>query len=432
MVTATNGTYSGSGTFTWNVAPAITIIDPGTQTNADGQYVYLPIEATDVRGGLNYAAADLPNGLSIDPNSGIISGIIAFASSGSPYTVTVTATDGTYTGTDMFTWKVAPAITITDPGNLANFEGDNIYVPITIADANGDGAGVSVSATGLPNGLTIDPVSGVISGAIAPGASGISPYTVMLTATDGTYSAMDTFTWNVYAGFQINVLSGNGEQALINGPYAQPLEVQVTDLAGNPIDGVPVTFTVPGSGPSATFQDSGSTITLVTGPDGMGNDGTVSTPLLTANGIAGSFSITVVPAGVQQHSLDIEFTNALIEIPGDQLNVEGDNVNLPIPAANSDGLPLQFSAMGLPIGLSIDPQSGVISGQISVPGVGYYQTTVTTSDSSGVVALSPPGADLQLRGEPVRGLAAEGLGGSAGAPHLRRAARRAGAPDFSL
>lgn len=57
------------------------IVNPNTQTNAEGEFINLPITASDVDdcGGLTYQATSLPDGLMIDPATGVISGTIAQA-----------------------------------------------------------------------------------------------------------------------------------------------------------------------------------------------------------------------------------------------------------------------------------------------------------------------------------------------------------------
>lgn len=61
-----------------------------------------------------------------------------------------------------------------------------------------DSDALTYSATGLPDGLSIDPVTGVISGTIAPNASEGGPYTVVITATDESgASVSQSFTWDM-------------------------------------------------------------------------------------------------------------------------------------------------------------------------------------------------------------------------------------------
>jgi Putative Ig domain len=71
----------------------------------------------------------------------------------------------------------------------------------------------------------------------------------------------------------------------------------------------------------------------------------------------------------------------VITNPGNQTGIEGRAVSLPIVASDYAGgnNPLTFTATGLPAGLTIDPASGVVSGQLSVLGT----SSVTVSVSNG-------------------------------------------------
>ncbi|MBJ7881022.1 malectin domain-containing carbohydrate-binding protein [Gelidibacter salicanalis] len=95
-----------------NMPPAVT--NPNTQTSVEGDVITLQISATDPEAGsISYAATGLPNGLSIDATTGLISGTISIgASSNSPYTVEVTVVDdGTPQQSTMvtFIWNVTTA-----------------------------------------------------------------------------------------------------------------------------------------------------------------------------------------------------------------------------------------------------------------------------------------------------------------------------------
>lgn len=68
--------------------------------------------------------------------------------------------------------------------------------------------------------------------------------------------------------------------------------------------------------------------------------------------------------------------------PGHQYSLSGTAVNLPVSASDSNNLPLTYTAIGLPPGLSIDATTGVISG--TAPGIpNAYDVTVTATDSAG-------------------------------------------------
>ena len=81
---------------------------------------------------------------------------------------------------------------VTDPGPQEGSQGTAVSLPITASDPDGDP--LSYSASGLPPGLAIDPVTGVISG--NPTTPGV--WVVLVTVTD-TSSASDStsFIWTV-------------------------------------------------------------------------------------------------------------------------------------------------------------------------------------------------------------------------------------------
>src|SRR5262249_34540920 len=107
-VTATHGTASSSQTFYWWVMP-LAINNPGNQRNAVLDAPTLPISATGPFAvPLTYTATGLPTGLAINSSTGVISGTISqTADAGSPYTTTVTVSDGRGASTSTsFTWTV--------------------------------------------------------------------------------------------------------------------------------------------------------------------------------------------------------------------------------------------------------------------------------------------------------------------------------------
>jgi Putative Ig domain len=82
-----------------------TIANPGPQTGTDGDRVALRLVASDPEGGaLRYAADGLPRALSIDPETGVISGTLSGAQS---KTVTARATDSVNNvASTTFAWTV--------------------------------------------------------------------------------------------------------------------------------------------------------------------------------------------------------------------------------------------------------------------------------------------------------------------------------------
>ena len=99
-----------------NDLPSVT--NPGSQSNDVNDTVNLPIAATDANGDtLTYSATGLPPGLSIDPDTGVISGTLPNDSQGI-YSVSVSVFDGTDTTTIFFQWTVfgfkAEALTVNN------------------------------------------------------------------------------------------------------------------------------------------------------------------------------------------------------------------------------------------------------------------------------------------------------------------------------
>ena len=105
-ITGTDQPNSANASFTWTVAH-LSVNSVGNQSSFEGQQVYQQVTGKDDDSGtLSYTATGLPAGLSIG-SSGLISGTLtAGSAASSPYKITVTETDSTYTATTSFTWNV--------------------------------------------------------------------------------------------------------------------------------------------------------------------------------------------------------------------------------------------------------------------------------------------------------------------------------------
>ena len=103
---------SNTATVTIEVNPvndAPQIQDPGDQTNAEGETVSVPIVASDPDGdALTYSASGLPEGLGIDPTTGLITGTLGYGTAGT-YSVAVSVSDGDLAASAAFTWTVTSA-----------------------------------------------------------------------------------------------------------------------------------------------------------------------------------------------------------------------------------------------------------------------------------------------------------------------------------
>jgi len=88
--------------------------------------------------------------------------------------------------------------------------------------------------------------------------------------------------------------------------FSNVLQAQVKDFAGNSLSGVSVTFTAPSNGASGTFAGGLTSVTLITDANGF-----ATAPLLAANSMAGSYTVTAT-AGLQ--SVNYWLTNLLDQI----------------------------------------------------------------------------------------------------------------------
>ncbi len=350
--------------FNWNVNSPITINTPPDQTNNAGDTVSLAISASDAASGtLTFSATGLPSGLSINTSTGAITGTI---SDGGSYQPTITATDGTYTGSTTFNWSVSSPIAITDQGDQTNNDGDTgVSVQISATD-NASGT-VSFSASGLPSGLSINSSTGAITGTVGSSADTSSPYTSVITVTDGTNTAIDTFTWYVNPSDPVVVFNPGSQTNADGDMVALPIEASDSTagatlyyaVSGLPagLNYNPATGLIFGTISSSADTGSPYTVTVTVGDN--------------TNSASTSFTWTVNTAGT------VTMVN-----PGDQTNSEGDSVSVSVSASDASSGTLHYVAFGLPAGLKINA-IGAITGTVAIGDSGESPYTVTLVANDG-------------------------------------------------
>jgi prepilin-type N-terminal cleavage/methylation domain-containing protein len=202
------------------IAQAPVITNPGDQVSEVDQAVNQQFAATGGVPPLILAAANLPPGLSI-ASSGLVTGIPRTVGT---YPVTLQATDARgRVGSGSFIWTVVALPQILTPP--VQYTGIDTQVQFVIASTGGVGP-FTWSATGLPAGLTLDPVTGIVSG--RPNAPASAAVTVTLTDSRGAHATV-TFQWNVVPP---PVITNPGNRSTPKGAAIAPVQLTATGGSG--------------------------------------------------------------------------------------------------------------------------------------------------------------------------------------------------------
>ncbi len=339
-------------------ATGLTLTNPGTQNNSENQNVSLPIFSSNPSGN-DFTSTTLPPGLSINASTGVVTGTIGtYAANGSPYTVTVNDTNGSATASTMFTWNVAETSppSFTNPGSQTSKDGQSISLATDPVEAD---AG-TIMATGLPSGLTIDHTTGLITGTIAAGADGGSPYSVVVSGSRGANSASISFQWTVNASTSTLVSPGSQTNN-----FGDSINLQVQDPGADA--GSFKSTTLP---PGLSISTSG----LITG---------------TLTSLAGSpYSVTVsdTESGIAQSATFTWTVNQTLVSPGNQSSSVGTAIS-PLTISDPKANGGSFKSTTLPPGLSIST-AGVITGTITSNAGSPYNVTVSDTEGSSNVSVN--------------------------------------------
>ena len=132
-----------------------------------------------------FAATGLPTGLTLNPDTGVISGTPTTAAT---TILTISATNADGTGTQSLNLTVNPIQLSVNPAAALAAVGQPFRYAITFISAP-----ARFTASALPAGLSFDSITGVVSG--TPTTLGIS--TITLSATDATRTGTQTLTLTV-------------------------------------------------------------------------------------------------------------------------------------------------------------------------------------------------------------------------------------------
>lgn len=351
------------------------------------------------------SSGSLPSGLTIDAATGSISGIIPVSAANSSFAFSVTVNDSSgssatrsFAGTINAGGSVLSLLT-TNLSTMA--AGISYNFPLAVTGGTSPYT-FSLASGALPNGVSIDSSTGIISG--TPGINtGGQAYSVSIRVTDSnmqsqTNSFVGTIASNPVGAIQI-------VSTTIPGIAVGSVSTGISTSGGI----TPLVFSV-SSGTLPTGLTLNSTTGAITGtiPVGSGNSNY-------------GFSIAVADAAGATASRSFSGTvnpgSALLSLITSAISPVTAGISYSFPVAVSGGAtPYAFAitAGSLPSGLTINPTTGVISGTPAINSGGQpYSFTLRVSDTAsqaqsvalvGTIASNPVGG-VQIVSTTIPGIA---------------------------
>jgi hypothetical protein len=211
-----------------------TLNQPPNQSGTVGSPATLTLTASDPENAtLTFTATGLPTGLNLNSATRTVSGTLQTAGT---YNVAVTVSDGSLSVSRAFTWIVSAQTatnqppTLMQPPNQSGVVGSSAMLSLTASDP--ENAALTVTATGLPAGLSVNSAARTISGTLQTAGT----YNVSVTVSDGSLSASRSLTWTVSASTADTVAPAVSFTAPVNNETISGKNIKVrvaaTDAGG--------------------------------------------------------------------------------------------------------------------------------------------------------------------------------------------------------
>jgi parallel beta-helix repeat protein len=347
-ISAINASGVGNQTLNLLIAPmAPRITSAGTATAQVGRSFSYRITASSLP--MTYGALNLPSGLSLNATSGEIGGIPTTVGNA---TVTISVSNSAGTASRTLVLTIHPPTPVITSASTSNGTFATAYRhQITATNTP-----TEFASTSLPSGLAMNAKTGLISG--TPLLDGT--FTAKIFATNAGGTANQTLTF-VIASLMPRLTSLGTATAQVGSPFYY--RITATNLAKSY---------------GALNLPSGLTLNATRGeisgiPTTVGN----TTVTISASNGAGtasrSLSITILPPA------------PVITSAATSVATFGTACNHQITASNSPSL---YSVLSLPLGLTLDTKTGLISGTPKTDGSFVARISATNAGGTGTQMLT--------------------------------------------
>ena len=252
---------------------------------------------------------------------------------------------------------------LKSPGDQTIAAGQTLTVPLSATDPDGDP--LTYAVANAPPGATFDPAQGILTW--TPNLFQAGDYkNVVFGTSDGSQISFQTITIHVTQTNQKPILFAVGNQAALEGGLVQ-FTLAATDPDGDLVAYAPVTAL------PAHAQLDAQTGQFIWTPDyTQAGNYTLTFSATDPGGLSATITVPIVIANVDRPpTIQVADHSVLV----------GQQLQFTVAASDPDvGDVLTFSAIGMPAGAQLDPQTGVFTWTPGAGQAGDYTVVFSASD----------------------------------------------------